>query len=243
MQPYIANVEVDLRALIKYESDINAQLNQSQQGPVEKAIIQWGVRYRSFVQLRFDKYSKGSGNWKPLALSTILSRRKGPNTAKVRARKILKLQKKISILKANNKTGKARIPTGKPNPQASSRKSKPDKSKEKIHSLNNMISKLSKVQRVTILRDTGLLFMALTPVFTARPGSLQQRIPFGIRVGYGGPSKHSKSSVSIADIAEIHNLGLGNVPQREIIVAPESSVLAKMALDMERGLKKLGGIE
>jgi len=42
-----------------------------------KTMKQWGARYRSFSQRRFDLFSKGGGNWPPLAESTIKRRRKG----------------------------------------------------------------------------------------------------------------------------------------------------------------------
>ncbi len=46
-------------------------------GPVRDALKKWAARYRSFAQLRFDRFSKGGGNWKPLAPSTLRRRRKG----------------------------------------------------------------------------------------------------------------------------------------------------------------------
>jgi hypothetical protein len=41
------------------------------------ALKQIAAIYRSFVQLRFDKFSRGQGNWKKLAPATIAARR-GP---------------------------------------------------------------------------------------------------------------------------------------------------------------------
>lgn len=255
-----ADIEVNLSALIQYEKDVNSQLNQSSTGPVEKALKQWGVRYRSFVQLRFDKYSKGGGDWKPLAQATIDARRKGKDTKK----RIKKAKEKLDKLKANNKTGKAKTPSSKKNPAAKSRKKKVTfsgaiksakkkfktyrterkkniKRRQQIKSLNTLITKLSTVMKAAILRDTGTLFMALTPTFSGRPGAIEDRIPFGIRVGYGGPDSHanSNSNITIAEIAEVHNLGTDRVPRREIIVEPSPNVLTLMSEDMERGLNRL----
>lgn len=50
---------------------------------VVKTLKQWGVRYRSFVQRRFDLFSKGGGNWPPLKPATIARRRKGPGQGKI----------------------------------------------------------------------------------------------------------------------------------------------------------------
>lgn len=96
-----------------------------------------------------------------------------------------------------------------------------------------------KQQRVSILRDTGTLFNALAPTFDGKPGQLQQDIPFGVRVGFGGAAKHPTANATVADIARFHDQGLGRNPQRQIIVKPPSSVTRLMATDMERGLKRL----
>lgn len=48
-----------------------------------KTLKQWGVRYRSFIQQRFDLFSKGGGNWPPLKPATIARRRKGPGTGNI----------------------------------------------------------------------------------------------------------------------------------------------------------------
>ena len=72
------DVKLNLKPLRRLKDGVsNGLRNPSEQNPVRDAIKQWAARYRSFVQLRFDKFSKGSGNWKPLALSTIRRRRKG----------------------------------------------------------------------------------------------------------------------------------------------------------------------
>lgn len=42
----------------------------------------WGARYRSFVQERFDIFSKGGGDWPPLKASTVARRRKGRKKSK-----------------------------------------------------------------------------------------------------------------------------------------------------------------
>ena len=42
---------------------------------MNKTLTQWAVRYRSWAQQRFNSFSRGGGNWKPLAPSTIKRRR------------------------------------------------------------------------------------------------------------------------------------------------------------------------
>lgn len=93
-----------------------------------------------------------------------------------------------------------------------------------------------------ILRDTGQLFNALEPVFTGKPGALEQKIPFGVRVGYGGPGIYTKKYggvATIADIASFHQTGAGYLPKREIIVPPDQRTVNLMRQDIERALDKL----
>ena len=94
-----------------------------------------------------------------------------------------------------------------------------------------------------ILRDTNTLFAALAPQFHGQPGALREDIPFGVRVGYGGPSRYQgpggKSVASIADIASFHQAGGGRLPKREIIVDPPSDTINQMAACMENAIRKL----
>jgi len=107
---------------------------------------------------------------------------------------------------------------------------KPLKRKRKRGSLNS----------VAILRNTGTMFSAFQPVFQSKPGQLQQDITFGVRVGYGGPGRHKKGgTATIADIAAFHQVGVGFLPVRKIIVLPDSQVISKMSEDMKQGLIKL----
>ncbi len=171
-----ATVKVNLEPLKRFGASVSAGMSGGT-GPIRDAFVQWAARYRGFVRERFDKYSKGGGDWPPLAESTKRKRR-GPR---------------------------------------------------KGHKGSRSFS---------ILRDTGTLFNALTPTFTAAPGQLQENIPFGIRVGYGGPAKHPSGAASIADLAAFHQTGAGRLPKREIIVAPDARTLAAMAGDMERGIAR-----
>lgn len=93
-----------------------------------------------------------------------------------------------------------------------------------------------------LLRDLGLLFAVLNPVFTGQPGALEERIEFGIRVGFGGNARHGDGGeATIADIASFHQTGAGVVPVREIIVSPVDSVRDDMASDMEDAIGRLTG--
>lgn len=71
-----ATVSTDLSGLQGFEKKVKEQLNGSA-GPIHDVLLLWAFRYRSYIQLRFDTFSKGGGNWKPLANTTIEARRKG----------------------------------------------------------------------------------------------------------------------------------------------------------------------
>jgi hypothetical protein len=85
-----------------------------------------------------------------------------------------------------------------------------------------------------ILRDKGQLFNALDPNITNGAGRYTKHIPFGVEIGYGGSAKHEGGSATVAQIAKWHNDGAGNLPQREIIVAPPLELITSMASDCER---------
>lgn len=106
----------------------------------------------------------------------------------------------------------------------------------------------------SILRDTGTLFNALSIGF---PGNLYQRIKDGIRVGFGGPARHTIRIVknkktkqktpiqkgvppTIKDLAVIHDEGRGRVPKRQILVEPDDAVKKSMQNDLKRALDRIG---
>ena len=196
-----STVTVNLKGLERFRTQIEDQLNGAQ-GPIHDALQLWGVRYRSFAQQRFDIYSKGGGDWQPLAASTIKRRRKGTvsNVKALRELFTVKVEKDPSAISGGNQP--------------------------------------------SILRDTGLLFAALAPIFMGAPGAIEEFIKWGIRVGYGGPQKHSlgntKTPATIADIAKFHNDGHPpHLPQRIIIADPPLALTDEMARDMDKALAKL----
>lgn len=99
--------------------------------------------------------------------------------------------------------------------------------------------KRGKLIRAKILRDTGALLAALSPVFSSAGGALQKRINKGVRVGYGGPAKHSKGRVTVAQIAHWHQVGAGNLPVRKVIVEPSRRVRQLMGQDLIRAASEV----
>lgn len=172
-------VKVDMSGFGNFRKTINAGLaGADDSNPIRAALRQWGARFRSFVQERFVKFSRGGGDWPPLKPATQ-ARRRGARA-------------------------------GSKGPRAFS-----------------------------LLRDTGTLFNALSPTFDVTPGKLQEDIPFGIKVGYGGPARHPKGTATIADLARFHQTGAGRLPVRKIIVEPDQPTIDRMRGDMERAIAKL----
>jgi len=199
-----STVVINLKPLEEFARVIERDLRGGGNGPIRRAIKQWGKRYRGAMRERFDKFSKRGVDWPKLAKSTI-KRRRG--------------------------------------------------------------------NKYSILRDTGILMAALSPTFSGRPGQFEQDIPFGIRVGYGGPARHPISSnvktkkgnaharlkagkgsffvagprmskATIADIAGFHNVGVrypnGKVVKRQILIEPDEATRAGMVEDMMGALEALG---
>jgi hypothetical protein len=152
------NVTLNLTGLDKL-----TKLVTSNSPVVLKTLKQWAFLYRAWAQNRFDKYSKGGGDWPALSPITIRRRR-------------------------------------------------------------------GKGQNVAILRDTGLLFMVLQPVFQNIAGSIETFGNFSVTTGYGGSALHTGtgSRATIADIASFHNYGMGHNPKREIIAAPDDRLYEKL---------------
>ena len=171
------NVKVDLRGLERYGEVIRRDLaSPGGSGPIRGVFRLWAARWRTFQKLRFVKFSRGGGNWKPLAASTIKQRRKG--------------KKKSS--------------------------------------------------KTTILWDKfGSMIKALTPSFSQQPGQLEKPLVGGIRVGFGGPSKHPGGAATIADIASFHDEGTAILPARRILGDVDGATQTGMRRDMEAACIKL----
>lgn len=78
-----------------------------------------------------------------------------------------------------------------------------------------------------ILRDTGALFASLLPA--VQGGILQSQVKtFGLRIILGGGRSY-KNGPTLSQVASFHHRGDGHLPAREILVAPDSATITKMA--------------
>lgn len=209
-----AKVNIKLTGLGRFSKTIRQQLSGgTRSGPIGKMFKQWFAVYFGFLRTRFERMSKGG--WPKLAESTILAR----------------IRRKSGRVRAQYRHGEI----GQDEFEKKLKKAKASERRDR--------KKLDAGKyKVAILRDTGMLFNALAPT-TGRPGQLNQSIPFGIRVGYGGPAKHKKGKSTIAQIAQGHQTGARHLPKRTIIVPPDDALVAKMRALAEAALKELRGGE
>ena len=168
-----ATVTIHVRGLKRFEREVRKGLSSTAMSPMRDAFKQWAFRFRSAMRERYDRFSRGGGNWKGLKESTKRARR-----------------------------GRG-------------------------------------VGGISILRDTNTLFTVFTPIFKRIAGQFERNVPFGIVVGYGGSGMHPKGKMTVARLAEIHHEGLGNNPERKLLVDPSDHLKRQMANDIERALQKM----
>jgi hypothetical protein len=81
-----------------------------------------------------------------------------------------------------------------------------------------------------ILTRLAVLFTAMRP---GAPGSASEWGSNSLRAGFGGPAVHPgygdrPASLTIGDLALIHQEGRGRVPQRRVLVEPQAVTLGNM---------------
>lgn len=91
---------------------------------------------------------------------------------------------------------------------------------------------------VAVLRDTGILLAALSPQLS--PGGIEDRDSnqFLLRVGYGGDAPHPRADMAISSLAKIHHEGGKHLPQRQVVVRPDSATIRRMAEDAQKVIRE-----
>jgi len=219
-------VTIDLGVLSRFSADIEAELaDPSASGPVRDAIFAWGEFYRSWAKLRFSKQSRGGGEWPPLSPSTIRARtdvRKALGSERSAVRSAKKRNRLAALRVQRAEKAHAKRPSAVNELRIKAAKLKQRETAKKVHArVENADTRANKAAgSVRILYDTGTLIGALDPKLNVGSGGVQENIPFGITVGYGGSSKHEKFPATIAGLAAIHQAGNEKLPARPIIVTP-----------------------
>ncbi|HQU42143.1 MAG TPA: hypothetical protein PK867_05000 [Pirellulales bacterium] len=253
------HVRVNLAPLIRFGEAIDRDLRQGGNGPIRAALKQWAAIYRGFLQERFDRLSKsgGGGEWAPLARSTILRRLAGRGKKGTRGQQLTKLRRqhetlrqKISVLDdriSGVKRTKGRVTTARLDElhdrlfraKRAALEAKKAALQERASESVSGMQAIESGSGISILRDTGLLFNALAQQFVGAPGAIENKIPSGIRVGYGGPGRHPDGTATIADIASFHQEGGPHLPQRKLIVPPDDRTTKKMVDVMQTAIDKI----
>jgi hypothetical protein len=186
---------------------------------------QWVHEYSAFIMERFNSASRGDGTWDPLAPSTIYARSRA---AISRAYKQFnkgeitrpELEKKLKVARRTQqqwikkaygmKIRGARRLEGMP------------------------------ITGVSILRDTGTLFRALS---IGQSGNIVNRTSTSVEYGIGGAAVHPNAKgVTIGKLASYHQNGgtiPGRPPQRQILVMPPDVIKAKMIKYAETAISKI----
>ena len=183
--------------------------------PIRDMYTQWGRRIEAFTKRRFEINSRGGGDWPPLAVSTVKQRRAASPSSPFAARR----RAAVASTTARDTRRGGRV--------------------------------VSSGRSVAILRDTGVLFKALS---VGAPGNTLTPIRGGLEYGISGSGSHSggalsaiagsargRSSITIADLAAIHNAGTSRIPQRRIVVEPDHGTLNGMSEDAARAVARLLG--
>ncbi len=173
---------------------------------------QWGARYLGFVRRRFVAASRGDGTWKPLAESTIKSRRSGRVAG---LGKLKGVKRKAGALREVRKRVKGGV----------------------LDAFVGTAIETSILGSAAILRDTGVLLNALSP---GTVGNLLQPSFGELRVRCGfAPVAHGEGSTTIQDIAAYHDAGGGKLPQRKILVEPDDATVRGMLNDLATAITKI----
>lgn len=212
-----ATVSIDLSRLERFAGYVRDGLEEHT-GPIGDAFENWGRIFRAFLQERFYLQARGGGEWPPLKIKSAAARAyamyrrfKAQWEPKLRRKEITQEEYDKRYAAVRRKVRKQTART------------------REIEGAN-----------VSILIDTGTLAGALEGRFAGAPGALEEKIPFGIRVGYGGPAPHPKSKgATVAEIALFHQEGGPRLPQRRIIVDPDEETISEMGRVMTDAVYKL----
>jgi hypothetical protein len=190
--------------------------------------------YAAFAQRRFDIFSRGGGDWQPLAPSTIYRRARATvERAKKEADANLARGYSERIEKENGVKYKVRRVFGsKQHARAMARAENRVKQffrKAYGYAPSHGQGALQRATQipahgsVSILRDTGTLFRALS---VGNPANVMRKRGATFEYGIGGPEMHPDSKLSVGRIAAYHQAG-GTIPnrppQRKILVTPPTS--------------------
>lgn len=224
------SISVELKGDIHHIARYRQKLQQAFAGNSTE-FERFGTRvlamYAGYVQRRFNIYSRGGGDWKPLAPSTIYRRARATVD---RARK----EADANLRRGVDSKGK---PFGPAEHDAALKRARgrahrflnrvmgvPGSATRGIRIGPKTIAKGTVGSgQVSILRDTGTLFNALS---INGPANIMRKRGPVFEFGIGGAMQHPSGGATIGRIASYHQNGgaiPNRPPQRQILVVPPSN--------------------
>lgn len=92
----MARVVVNLQPLFRWRDDVARDLRRGGAGLIRSAFHTWAIIFRSELQERFVRLSKGGGEWPGLAVSTLHARRrKAPGSGRLGAASAISARPRI----------------------------------------------------------------------------------------------------------------------------------------------------
>jgi len=219
---------IDIRGLNKFVKGIKAGSQSTGSGPVNNMLKAWGARYLTFIRRRFAKFSRGGGDWKPLAESTKKARRgsKRRKTRSSRAKTKTTTRgsgKKFAILRDTGILLKA-LSIGAPGNLFKRVKGGIQVGFGGSAKHKGKIKKLSRQAKRKSIRKSA-------------KGSKSRA---GLAKSLRSSRAKQGAMAKIADIAAYHNTGGGNLPKREILVQPDARTIRAMKAAAVKYVGKLG---
>lgn len=223
-------ITVELKGDLSHVERYRKALQQAFSGNSE-SFDRFGKRvlamYASYIQRRFNTFSRGGGDWKPLAPSTIYRRARATVE---RARK----EADSNLRRGVDTKGKSFGPAeheaaikrahGRAHRFLNRVLGVPHGATRGIRIGPATIAKGAVGSgQVSILRDTGTLFNALS--INGPANVMRKRGPV-FEFGIGGNMQHPSGGVTVGRIAAYHQNGgaiPNRPPQRKILVVPPSS--------------------
>lgn len=222
-------ITVELKGPVDHAGRFKKALHQAFSGnsaPFDAFSKRVMAMYASYITRRFDRFSRGGGDWKPLAPSTIYRRARATVDR-------AKREADANLRRGHDAKGK---PFGK-----AEHAEQIDRARGRAHRFLNRIMGLphgatrgirigpAKIRaasigagNVSILRDTGTLFNALS---INGPANIMRKRGPVFEFGIGGSMVHPQGHTTVGRIASYHQNG-GQIPnrppQRKILIAPPS---------------------
>lgn len=226
----------DLDHVRRYKEAVQRALSSGAGDSFEKLSIKVIAMYSSFVQRRFNIFSRGGGDWPPLAPSTVY-RRARATVERAKREADANLRRGYSERVEKEKGGAkylVRRVFGEAQHQKAMKRAETRVKRffrqvygwapARGQGANQRATHSPASGSVSILRDTGTLFNALA--INGNPANISRKRGPIFEFGIGGPMAHPGGHATVGRIAAYHQNGgtmPNRPPQRKILVSPPAA--------------------